>query len=642
MPCTSAWGAPCRPTSARGAGPRRGQRAAPGRDDWRRLAALAVLFVPVTFFWAGYEQQGNTIALWAENFTDRTVGFGAAIPVTWFQSFNPFMIFAFTPVVVALWARQARRGREPSSLAKMALGCAGLAAANLVMAAAAWQAGDGRASWLWLGLYFVILTLGELYLSPVSLSLVTKVAPAGLLSMVMGFWLATSFTGNFLAGWLGSFWSAMDKPGFFAYDRRPCRGGGRNDLAGQFAAAPGAAGHAARGKVGGMTDAPAPAPEEIVARCRALAPKLFERAPEAERLRRCPDESIADYFAIGLDRLLKPARYGGWEMGWDRLCETALALAHGCAAQGWVLTIYGDHTQHLGMFDRKAQDEVWDDPRALVSTSFGAQGAARPAPGGAVLSGKWSFSSGIDHASWIMAGSMLHPADGSEPQNVIFLLPKSEVEVIDDWHVMGLSGTGSKSFRIDEVFVPAHRMLDALKAAQGIPSPRCGNDAPIFRTPRRSTAGFALGCVGVGATQGMLDAFVAAQRGRVSRGIVLAEEQWMQLAVAEAAATLKSAALLAVSDARETMALVACGEAAPVERRADDKRDAAFIARLARDTADKLFGVAGGTTLHQSNPLQRYFRDIHAATAHFGLRWEHSAVPYARLILGLPPGPGYY
>ncbi len=381
---------------------------------------------------------------------------------------------------------------------------------------------------------------------------------------------------------------------------------------------------------------------EIVARCHALAAALFERAPEAERLRRCPDASIADYFAIGLDKLLKPARYGGWEMGWDMLCETALAIAHGCAAQGWVLTIYGDHTQHLGMFDRKAQDEVWADPRALVSTSFGAQGSARPASGGAVLSGKWSFSSGIDHASWIMAGSTLDAGDGSPPQNVIFLLPKSEVEVIDDWQVMGLAGTGSKSFRIDEAFVPAHRMLDALKAAEGIASPRCENDAPVFHTPRRSTAGFALGCVGVGAAQGMLDVFVAAQKGRVSRGIALAEEQWMQLVVAEAAATLKAASLLAVTDARETMALFARGEAAPVDRRAADKRDAGLVARLARDTADKLFGVAGGTALHQSNVLQRYFRDIHAATSHFGLRWEHSAVPYARLTLGLPPGPGYY
>ncbi len=190
-------------------------RAPLDRDDLKRIAALCVLFVPVTFFWATYEQQGNTIALWAENFTDRSIGFGAEIPVTWFQSFNPFLIFAFTPPLVAFWAHQARRGREPSSVTKMAVGCGALALAYLVMALAAWRTGTGQASWLWLAAYFVVLTLGELYLSPVSLSLVTKVAPAAMLSMIMGFWLATSFTGNFIAGWLGSFWSAMDKTDFF-------------------------------------------------------------------------------------------------------------------------------------------------------------------------------------------------------------------------------------------------------------------------------------------------------------------------------------------------------------------------------------------------------------------------------------------
>lgn len=188
------------------------------RDDRRAILALLALFVPVTLFWAAYEQQGNTIVLWAERYTDRTIdllGWQATIPITWFQAFNPFMIFAFTPLVVGLWRRQARRRREPSTVAKMALGCAGLALANLILAAAAWTAGGRPASWLWLLAYFVALTIGELYLSPTGLSLVSKVAPARLLSMMMGLWLATSFTGNFLAGWLGSLWSGMEKPQFF-------------------------------------------------------------------------------------------------------------------------------------------------------------------------------------------------------------------------------------------------------------------------------------------------------------------------------------------------------------------------------------------------------------------------------------------
>ena len=187
----------------------------------RRLWALAFLFVPVTLFWATYEQGGNVIPLWAEDFTRRSVDLGfwrGDIPAEWFLSLNPFLIFAFTPLIVALWTRQARRGGEPSTAGKMALGCFGVALANLVLVGAAIAAGNGpgpNVSWLWLLGYFVIVTLGELYLSPVGLSLVTKLAPTRMLSMVMGLWLATVFTGGFLAGWLGSFWSAMEKRDFF-------------------------------------------------------------------------------------------------------------------------------------------------------------------------------------------------------------------------------------------------------------------------------------------------------------------------------------------------------------------------------------------------------------------------------------------
>jgi POT family proton-dependent oligopeptide transporter len=197
----------------------------------RAIWLLLALFVPNTLFWAAYEQMGNTIILWADAYTDRSIdplhlfGTSAQVPTTWFLAVNPFMIFAFTPFVVALWARQAARGTEPSTIAKMAYGCFGVAAAYLIMVAAAVHAGGGwsggatgeagKASWLWLFAYFVVITIGELYLSPVGLSFVTKVAPARLISLMMGVWLATSFTGGFLSGYIGSFWSRMAKPEFF-------------------------------------------------------------------------------------------------------------------------------------------------------------------------------------------------------------------------------------------------------------------------------------------------------------------------------------------------------------------------------------------------------------------------------------------
>jgi proton-dependent oligopeptide transporter, POT family len=189
------------------------------RSEWRAIFALMILFLPTSLFWATYEQQGNTIPLWADTYTDRYVNlllWHGEIPVTWFQAVNPFMIFAFTPFILALWARQAARGTEPSTVTKMALGCFGVALANLLMIGAAWQSDGGpQASWLWLAGYFVIITIGELYLSPIGLSLVSKVSPARVVSMMMGVWLATSFVGNFIGGWLGSYWTFMSKAHFF-------------------------------------------------------------------------------------------------------------------------------------------------------------------------------------------------------------------------------------------------------------------------------------------------------------------------------------------------------------------------------------------------------------------------------------------
>ncbi|HEY5238232.1 MAG TPA: peptide MFS transporter [Rhizomicrobium sp.] len=188
-------------------------------NDWKAVMALIVLCIPTTLFWAVYEQQGNTINLWAQNFTDRRLIPGIIdwkIDVTWFQSFNPFMIFAFTPLVVGFWGWQAKRSKEPSTVNKMALGNLMLAASYIIMAAAAYVTGpNGQASWLWLLGFFAVITFGELYLSPIGLALVARVAPAQILSAMMGLWFITSFTGNQLQGYIGSFFSQMDKVQFF-------------------------------------------------------------------------------------------------------------------------------------------------------------------------------------------------------------------------------------------------------------------------------------------------------------------------------------------------------------------------------------------------------------------------------------------
>ncbi len=186
------------------------------RDNRNKILGLVVLMLFAIIFWGVYEQQGNTLALWAATNTNRHV-LGWEMPASWFQAFNPAMIILLTPVITSFWSWQARRGSEPSSVAKMAIGCMLLGSSFVVMILAAHvSAGQEKVSLWWLTACILILTIGELFLSPVGLSLVTKLAPARMVSMLMGMWFLSSFAGNYLAGYIGTFWERMPKQSFFA------------------------------------------------------------------------------------------------------------------------------------------------------------------------------------------------------------------------------------------------------------------------------------------------------------------------------------------------------------------------------------------------------------------------------------------
>ena len=205
------------------------------RRERLAISGLVAVFLLTSFFWATYEQQSNTLMLWAEDFTDRRIDLGiwqGHIPTTWFLALNPLMIFLCTPFLIKLWARQARSGTEMSTISKLALAFFFVAFANLVMAAAALTLdAGGKASPLWLVAYFVIVTIGELHLGPVGLALVSRMAPARVLSLMMGLWLAASFPGEILGGWLGGFWSTMDKVNFFLMIGAIAAAGGAGMLA---------------------------------------------------------------------------------------------------------------------------------------------------------------------------------------------------------------------------------------------------------------------------------------------------------------------------------------------------------------------------------------------------------------------------
>jgi POT family proton-dependent oligopeptide transporter len=185
------------------------------RDEWKKIGALIAVCLLNIPFWSVYEQQGNTLALWVDSNTDRML-FGWEMPATWYQSFNAIMIVLFTPVVLAFWRWQEKRKTEPSSLAKMAIGCTLLGLSFLVLIPQAKVVAEGgKATLLSITICTAIFTMGELYLSPVGLSLVTKLAPPRMVSMMMGMWFLSSFFGNYLCGYIGTYWEKMSHESFF-------------------------------------------------------------------------------------------------------------------------------------------------------------------------------------------------------------------------------------------------------------------------------------------------------------------------------------------------------------------------------------------------------------------------------------------
>lgn len=191
----------------------------PGRpeDLVRRLLLLIAIAAAVVIFRGAYEQLGNTLSLWADASIDRSVTATLTIPVTWFQSLNPMMVFLLTPLFVTRWTRQAQRGREPSSVAKMVAGATIIGLAFLLIAGAAFwvQSHGGRVTWPWMAAFIIVLTAGELYILPVGLGLFGRLAPNGLTATTIAIWYSAGFLGNLFAGWLGTFWSPLSHGAFF-------------------------------------------------------------------------------------------------------------------------------------------------------------------------------------------------------------------------------------------------------------------------------------------------------------------------------------------------------------------------------------------------------------------------------------------
>jgi 3-hydroxy-9,10-secoandrosta-1,3,5(10)-triene-9,17-dione monooxygenase len=378
----------------------------------------------------------------------------------------------------------------------------------------------------------------------------------------------------------------------------------------------------------------APLMDELAARAEAFVPVFRARMEKAEAMRRCPDETVDELTESGLLRLCQPARWGGYELPWDALCHVSRILARGCGSQAWIANIYNDHCQLVGMFPLEAQADVWaKDPKVRISASVEPAGRARRVPGGVRFSGRHRYSSGVDHAHWVVCGGMIMD-EGKPPLRAFFLVPRSDISIIDDWEVIGLAGTGSKSFEVKDVFVPEHRMLDGEAHDEGMGPGSAANPAPLYRMPRHDIAGTGFAAVGLGVAEAFLEEYVAYTRGRVSRGQAMAELTGTQIGIGATAAELLAAEQLVLGLPREAMAVLERGERISTEQRKRTRLGAGFAAQLMLGATQRLFNAAGGRALFSDGPMQRLMRDLYGVCAHRGLAWDSCASNYGALMLG--------
>ena len=379
----------------------------------------------------------------------------------------------------------------------------------------------------------------------------------------------------------------------------------------------------------------------MVARAKALIPRLRERAPQTEELRRLPPETERDLHDTGLFRIVQPKRVGGSEFDYVALVDCADAIGQADASVAWNFANLSSHHWMLAMFDQRAQDLVWNNnPNALIASSFiFPAGRARKVDGGYVLRGSWPFSSGVDSSEWNMLASVVSSddeADGIEYR--IFLVNKSDYGILDTWNASGLRGTGSNDVEVGETFV-AGPMTVAVGDLAGGPTPGSAvNPNPLYALPVFSLFPYVLSGVALGNAQACLDDYVEVSRHRAStyNRAKLGDLQSTQIKIAEASAKIDAARLIMRSTCIEAMADARRGHVPDVAAKTKSRRDGAFAVNLCTEAVSLLFAASGARGLFTSGVLQRQFRDAHAINSHIAFNFDAAGTNYGRVALGLP------
>lgn len=379
----------------------------------------------------------------------------------------------------------------------------------------------------------------------------------------------------------------------------------------------------------------------MVARAKALIPQLRDRAAKTEELRRLPPETERDLHDAGLFRIVQPKRVGGSELDYVSLVDCADMLGRADASVAWNFANLASHHWMLGMFDRRAQDEVWSqDANALIASSFiFPAGRARKVEGGYRLRGSWPFSSGVGSCEWNMLASVVSSddeADGIEYR--IFLVHKSDYKIVDTWNAAGLRGTGSNDVEISDAFV-AGPMTVAVSDLAGGPTPGSAvNPNALYALPVFSLFPYVLSGVALGNAQACLDDYVDIARHRAStyNRAKLGDLQSTQIKIAEASAKIDAARLIMRSACIEAMADARGGHVPDIAAKTKARRDGAFSVNLCTEAVSMLFAASGARGLFTTGVLQRQFRDAHAINSHIAFNFDAAGTNYGRVALGLP------
>jgi alkylation response protein AidB-like acyl-CoA dehydrogenase len=376
-----------------------------------------------------------------------------------------------------------------------------------------------------------------------------------------------------------------------------------------------------------------------------LRPLVRDRARQTERDRRVSAEVTALLQQAGLYRAVQPRRYGGLELSLEELRQLAFEVGQGCASTGWCYGLGAAMSWTIGLFPDEAQHDVWGrDSSTLIAACIAPTGKATQVDGGFRLKGRWGFASNCDNSTWMALGAMADAGDGAPSKPIFLLVSEGDYQVIDDWHTVGLAGTGSKDILIDpEVFVPGHRTVSFFEVLEQRAPGALVNEAPLFRVPFLSGFPPLLANPAVSALRGALDEFVERVGTRSTRGAfvgggsTIAQFAHVQTAVAEAEAAIDASQLILQRDLRLATDLAAAGVTIDREQRIGFRRGHAYAVKLCVSAINGLYDAVGGTGLHLDSGVQRAWRDINAVAHHISVNWNAVSTMVGQLRLGLPP-----